>query len=184
MELGITVKVGNKMSLDVFVDSDFAGLYHSDPDNEPTAARSRMGYIVFLGGFPLFWKSKLVSCICLSTAEAEYTALSSCMRDFVPVRRVALEMAAVMGYIDGIPTTIWEDNDACRLLATNRHITSRTKYFLVKWHWFWGFMEENMEGPNAVGILRVKSEDQKADYLTKSLPIDAHLHNRRGVQGA
>ena len=184
IELGITVKVGGDMKLEVFVDSDFAGLYHADPDHEPTSARSRMGYIVFLGGFPLFWKSKLVTCICLSTAEAEYTALSTCMRDFVPVRRVALEMSIIMGHIAGIPTTIWEDNDACRLLATNRHITSRTKYFLVKWHWFWAFMEENQEGPNSVGILRVKSADQKADYLTKSLPIDAHLHNRRGVQGA
>ncbi|CAB9518123.1 expressed unknown protein [Seminavis robusta] len=37
-----------------------------------------MGYIISLGGCPLVWKSKLLSSVCLATAEAEYYSLSHC----------------------------------------------------------------------------------------------------------
>ena len=139
-----------------------------------------MGYIVFLGGFPLLWKSKLISETCLSTTEAEYSALSYCLRDLIPVRRLIFEMAAAMGYTALIHTTIHEDNDACRLLATTRQLSSRTKYYLVKMHHFWEWMEKNED---SVTVTRVKSEKQQADYLTKTLPTAGFLNNRLLTQG-
>ena len=184
MDLGITVSVGSALRFDVYSDADFCGRYKVDPVEDPTSAKSRMGYIVYLASFPLFWKSKLISCICLSTAEAEYTALSNCLRDFIPVHRVTLELATVVGITEGIPTTIYEDNDAARLLANNRYITSRTKYYLVKYHHFWSFMEENKEGKHPVSIERVDTTLQDADFFTKQLPVEAFVQNRQRVQGA
>ena len=184
MQVGIIVKVSKNLRLDIYCDADFCGRYKVDPLDDPTSAKSRMGYIVYLANFPLFWKSKLISCICLSTAEAEYTALSNCLRDFIPVHRVALEMAVVIGIDAGIPTTIYEDNDAARLLATQRYITSRTKYYHVKYHHFWDFMEENKEGKHPVSVERIDTKLQNADYLTKQLPVEGFCENRRRVQGS
>ena len=95
-----------------------------------------------------------------------------------------MELAVIVGITDGIPTIIYEDNDAARLLAANRYITSRTKYYHVKFHHFWSFMDENKEGPHPVSIERVDTALQNADYLTKQLPVEAFVSNRRRVQGA
>ena len=36
-----------------------------------------------------------------------------------------------------VHATVFEDNQSAYFLATNQKITSRTKCFLTKWHWFW-----------------------------------------------
>ena len=199
---GITVTYRNNLGIDVYCDADFAGLYKSDPDHLPSSAKSRMGYVIFLGGFPLLWKSKLCSEIVLSTTEAEYSALSYCLRDFIPIRRVILEMADALNIDDKlkatIQTTIHEDNDSCRLLAVNQHITSRTKYFLVKWHHWWEWYNANKEDNNkkkdesadnksktksTVKIVRCDTKQMRADYLTKGLPRETFEYLRKQVQG-
>ena len=61
-------------------------------------------------------------------------------------------------------------------MATNHCVTSRTKYFLVKWHWFWSHSNE-------FEIHKVESRDQRADYLTKALNRELFENNRLNVQG-
>jgi hypothetical protein len=71
------VKPTNTLQLDCYVDADFAGLYKCDPDGaSPTSAKSRLGFIILLGGVPLVWRSQLQSEISLSTFESEYSSLS------------------------------------------------------------------------------------------------------------
>ena len=41
------------LSLDVHVDADFLGLYGRETQESMDSARSRTGYIIKLGGFPL-----------------------------------------------------------------------------------------------------------------------------------
>jgi hypothetical protein len=180
MDKGTVVKVGAPLNVEVYCDADFAGLYKQEPDSQPTASKSRMGYVIFLGGFPLLWKSKLISETCLSTAEAEYSALSYCLRDYIPVRRLIIEMAQAMGHTDLIHTTIHEDNDAARLLATGQQLSSRTKYYLVKMHHFWEWATRNAK---TVKIVRVDTKEQRADYLTKGLPREVFEYIRSLVQG-
>ena len=183
-EKGQIIKLTDVLHFNLYVDSDFVGLFKQEPDREPTSAKSRMGYIVFLGECPLFWKSKLIPEICLSTSESEYSALSYSLREFIPVRRLMLEMVDKMGLKDVIKlpilTTIHEDNDACRLLAVNQHLSSRTKYFHVKSHFFWGWMKDNED---TVSIVRVDTKQQRADYLTKGLPREVFEFIRALVQG-
>jgi hypothetical protein len=56
---GTTVTATNKLNIKLFVDTDFARLYKKEKDVDPNSARSRTGYILILGGFPLIWKSHL-----------------------------------------------------------------------------------------------------------------------------
>jgi hypothetical protein len=49
--------------------------------DDPSCVKSRTGYVIFVMGCPVIWKSKLQSDIATSTMELEYNALSMAMRD-------------------------------------------------------------------------------------------------------
>jgi hypothetical protein len=147
---GIIYKRPKKFTLDCFVDADFAGLFQCEPDNEPTAAKSCTGYIISLGGCYILCKSQLQTTIALSTSEAEYGALSSAMRVVLPIRDVVLELLEYVDLVDSqgnsifpetsepstFETFIHEDNNTALTLAVNQRITSRTKHWCVKSHFF------------------------------------------------
>ena len=138
---GLIVKpTKNELNLDMYVDADFCGLFGQEDPRDITGARSRTGYIITLGGWPIVWKSQLQGHVSQSTLEAEYSALSSSLKTFLPLKRLIQEI------IDNtdcermknvtLHSRVFEDNQSTYYLATNQRITSRTKYFLVKWHWF------------------------------------------------
>ena len=191
---GIIYKRPKKFTLDCFVDADFAGLYRCDPDNEPTAAKSRTGYIISLGGCYILCKSQLQTTIALSTSEAEYGALSSAMRVVLPIRDVVLELLAHVDLVDNQgnaifpettdPTTfktfIYEDNNTALSLAVNQRITSRTKHWCVKSHFFWHHINDSSKN---IFCLKVDTKFQRADYLTKGLTVVLFVICRKRNQG-
>jgi hypothetical protein len=59
------------LSLDCYVNANFAGLCGWDPDREPSSAKSRTGYLITLGNATVIWKSQLQTEISLSTLESE-----------------------------------------------------------------------------------------------------------------
>ena len=83
---GTIVTPTGDLSLDCYVDADFAGLHGRDPDHSNTSAKSRTGYIITLGGgCPIVWKSQLQTEISLSTLESKYSALRTNMRTLLPL---------------------------------------------------------------------------------------------------
>jgi Reverse transcriptase (RNA-dependent DNA polymerase) len=179
---GTIVRPTGDLSLDCYVDADFAGLHGRDPDHEPTSAKSRTGYIITLGGCPILWKSKLQTEISLSTLESEYSALSASMRTLLPLRSLLTEVVMVLRlppqFRSSIRCRVFEDNNGALLLATKHRITNRTKYFLVKWHFFWSHVSNG-----DVVILKIDTKEQWADYLTKGLNRETFERIRKLVQG-
>ena len=81
---------------------------------------------------------------------------------------------------------LYEDNQGAYLLATNQRVTSRTKCFNVKWHHFWSHVQNsfNHDDPNRfLVVLKIDTENQQADHLTKGLVRVKFEHNRKLVQG-
>ena len=76
------------LTLDCYVYADFAGLYGVEDNQDPVCIKSSTGYCLTLGGCPLVWVSRLQTEIALSTAEAEYIALSQSLQDLIPMRRL------------------------------------------------------------------------------------------------
>ena len=74
-------------------------------------------------------------------------------------------------------TTVFEDNQSTYLLATNQRITSRTKYLLAKWHWFWDAYNRK-----EFTIVKCPTDKMEADYLTKAQPKAVFENNRMLVQ--
>jgi hypothetical protein len=148
----------------------------------PFQHKSRLGIIISLGGVPLVWRSQLQSEISLSTLESEYSSLSEAMRTLLPIRSLLMEVAPAIGLQKALVATIhariFEGNNGAYLLAMNQRITCRTKYYLVKWHFFW-----NAVCNGEVTILKVDTLRQGADYLTKGLAREAFERIRKINQG-
>ena len=70
--------------IECFTDADFAGSWDKADAENPENVLSRTGYIIFYCGCPVQWCSKLQTEIALSTAEAEYIALSQATREIIP----------------------------------------------------------------------------------------------------
>ena len=180
--------------MDCFVDADFAGLFGRDPPESPSSVKSRTGYIISVGGCYILCKSQLQSTIALSTSEAEYGALSQAMRAVIPIRETLLEMIKVVEMVDTngtypfgmkdrlvkFQTVIHEDNSAALSLAVKQKVTSRTKHWCVKFHFFWSYVNNEKNNTKCV---RVGTKEQRADYLTKGLTKDTFEQCRRMNQG-
>jgi hypothetical protein len=63
------------------------------------------------------------------------------------------------------------------LLATNQRITARTKYFCVKWQFFWSHQVYHpTENPDGWIIVEKCDTKVQNDYLTKKgLPCEGYL---------
>jgi hypothetical protein len=179
---GIILTPNNEHRLNAYVDSDFAGLWSRDTANLRQSALSRAGYIITYAGCPIHWVSKLESEIALSTCEAEYIALSMCMRDLIPMRRLLHEVSKNFDLSSYVSTTlldgpthavtrqyqslVFEDNTACLELASNpEQHRPRTKHISLKWHHFLDQVKSR-----AIKVTKIDTAVQPADLLTKPLP--------------
>jgi hypothetical protein len=161
---GLIFKPEDKMRLDCYVDTDFAGLYNAEDHQDPVCVRSRTGYCLTLGSCPVLVVSKLQTEIALSTVEAEYMALSQSMRDLLlPMRRLLQEIGERLQLDFSRPailhSTVFEDNSGALLLATSPKINPRTKHIAVKYHHF----RESVGEDKGVVILQINTKEQEAD---------------------
>ena len=185
---GLIVKPDGTLNLNCWVDADFAGLHGREPESNPASAKSRYGYIVTFAGVPLVWKSQLISEICLSTLHAEYVGLSCAVRCLIPIRTLVVELLSFLQLPNASPVkvhcSVFEDNQSAYLLATNQRITSRTKYFNVKYHFFWSYVHHDDKNPGGwIVIYKCPTNLMNADYLTKGLVRTIFEPNRKRVQG-
>jgi len=92
----------------------------------------------------IYWSSKLQTEIALSTAEAEYIALSSSLREVIPLMTVMDELNKVFPLLMEAPQfycKVWEDNQSCIAMATSQKFTPRTKHIALKYHHFKGHVK-------------------------------------------
>ena len=135
-----------------YCDADWAG----DPDTR----RSTTGYVFMLCGASISWASKLQPTVALSSAEAEYMALSAAVQEAVYLRRLLSDL----GYPQEQPTVIYEDNQGCIAMSNNPVMHKRTKHIDIRYH----FVREHVESQE-IRLEYVASEHQLADLLTKPL---------------
>ena len=177
--------ITNGLKLDCYVDADFVSQWGYEDKNDPSCMKSRTGFIIFMSGCPIFWVSKLQSEIATSTMEAEYIALSTAMRDLLPLKHNVETIGKALGQnetkiVDICKTVIHEDNTGCLKLAQMEpgRMTPRSKHYGIKYHWFRSHLI-----PEQTQMKETKSELQRADFLTKSLRRVAFKENRKLSMG-
>ena len=71
------------LSLECYVNADFAGNYNAKEVVNLANMPSRTGFVITLGSVPVLWKSVVQTEIALSTMEAEYIALATAMHKLI-----------------------------------------------------------------------------------------------------
>ena len=152
-------------------DADFAVLYGIECKQEPVCVTSRTGYVLFLGGCPISWTSKLQTEIALFTLEAEYITLSQAMKELQPQRELLQEIGDKMklAYTQAtiLHSSVFEDNNGALQLAQSPKVSPRTKNIAVKYNFF----RSNIGEDKGILLTRIESNNQIADMFTKGLTI-------------
>lgn len=150
-DVGITYKKRAEMRIDGFSDADYAG------DKE--SRKSTTGVVVFLGGAPIVWKSRLQRVVALSTTEAELLAGVEVCKEVIWLKKLFVDMNVKLGevnvHIDNQGTLKTLENPALHMKT--KHVDIRLKYL------------RQLYREEAVVFKYCKTEDQAADGLTKSL---------------
>lgn len=140
----------SEMSLSGYVDSSYANL-------ENYASLS--GYAFQLGTGIISWQSSRQPVIALSSAEAEYIALTPAVQEVIWLKQILNEL--------GYPQTnvpIYEDNQSCILLARNPQDHKKTRHIQIRYHWIRQHLFDK-----TFNLQYCNTKSQKADMFTKGL---------------
>ena len=180
---GIRFTPDKSRGIECFVDADFAGSWDKADAGNPENVLSRTGYIIFIHGCPVVWSSKLQTEIALSTAEAEYIALSQSTREIIPLVNLIKELNSALNFgmkDKDLQCNLYEDNTSCITMAEGQKFTPRTKHISLKYHWFRTFIK----GPKKLlNVKYINTKEQTADILTKPLDGPSFIHLRRKTNG-
>ena len=120
--LGLLYRENNSDEITGYSDADWA----SDAGDR----KSTSGYVVLQGGAAISWKSSKQTCVALSTAEAEYVALSAAAQEAVWLQQLSSDLLNR----NIRETTIFEDNQSAICLAKSQQVHRRTKHIEIKYH--------------------------------------------------
>ena len=170
IDRGFICKEDCSKGLECFVDADFAGGWNADDPLNPENVLSRTGFVITYAGIPIFWRSKLQTEIALSTCEAEYIALSTAMREVIPLIQLLKDLKVACDVITTPPIItckVFEDNQSCIAVAESKKPPARTKHIAIKYHHF-----RNLVDNKVIKISYIDTKKQLADILTK--PIETN----------
>ena len=153
LSLSFDGESGKRIALG-YADADWGG----DLDTR----RSTTGYLFKVYGGVVAWKSRRQPTVALSTTEAEYMASADATRQAVWLRLLLDDLQLGLGE-DPLP--IFNDNAGTIALSKNPVYHERSKHIGLRHH----FLREKVED-NTISLTHVRSADNLADLLTKSLP--------------
>ena len=153
--------------LEVFCDSDFAG----DKETRISVA----GYIMYLCGVPISWRSKAMKSVTLLSSEAEYVSLSEAAKEV----KFITQVIESMGIIVQKPVRIRVDNIGAIFMAGNVTTSPRTKHVDVRYRYVTEFIEDGL-----VKIEFVRTKDNESDGFTKNLNGELHDKHRSKFIGS
>ena len=133
------MKPSKQLTVDCFVDADFAGQWNVENPEDPLCVKSWTGYVLLVRNCPVHWVSKLQSEISVSMMEAEYISLSMAMRDLIPPQTLVDEVKDLIG-ASTLPcrtySKVFEDNSGTLILESIPRMTPCSKHIAVKYHFF------------------------------------------------
>jgi len=143
-----------------YTDADYAG----DMDKR----RSTSGYVFMFTGGAVSWRSRLQNCTSMSTTEAEYIAASEACKEAIWLARLVRDL----GITVEIPM-LHCDSQSAIMLAKNPVFHAKTKHIDVKYHFIRDMLEDKL-----LELVKVHTDDNPADLMTKGLPPEKFAHCR------
>lgn len=145
-----------------YSDSDWAG--------EQSDRKSTSGFSFQLSGASISWNSSKQKCVALSTAEAEYMALSNATQEAVWLKQFFEDLNVSSGQ----PITIYEDNQATISISNDNICSRKTKHIDIKFH----FVRDQIS-KNVICLKYCNTDNMIADILTKGLTHEKFIRCRK-----
>ncbi|MCO5546936.1 hypothetical protein L7F22_000375 [Adiantum nelumboides] len=142
-------------------DADFAG--------HPDCRKSTSGYVFTFTGGAVSWISRLQKCVALSTTEAEYVAATEASKEALWLMRLVEELD-----IKSQVPVLHCDSQSAIMLARNPVFHAKTKHIEVKYHFIRSMLDDK-----SITLVKVHTDDNPADLLTKSLPAERFAYCRQ-----
>ena len=117
-------------------------------------------YLLKFNNSPICWKTKRLSTIGLSTAEAEFNSLEQAVREATWLKNLLSELIYPINYI-----LIKSDNISTINLAYNPEYHQRTKHTALRYY----YVRQEIEKGN-IKVEYLPTTEMPADGLTKPLP--------------
>ena len=149
---GIMFRADTDLTLTAYCDSDW--------NSCPLSRRSLTGYVTFLGGSPISWKSKKQDKVSRSSAEAEYRAMRHTLDEILWLIQLLKELR----FPHTTPVHLFCDNQAAIYIAANPVFHERTKHVESDCH---AVRDAVLDG--TIAKPHVRTHEQLADLLTKAL---------------
>ena len=135
-------------------------------DTDPDDSKSTSGWLYKLANGVISYGSNKQSCVALSSMESEYMALTEAAKEAISLQNL-LESLNITKREE--PIILRTDSQSAFDHIKNNVNHSRTKHIRRRHH----FIREAYSN-GEVDILRISSEEQAADVLTKALPHIKH----------
>ena len=119
---GLKIQPSLKDEWDIicYCDSNYSG----DPDSR----KSVSGYILYIKGVPICWRSKAQKTITLSSAEAEQIVLSEATKEIMFVLQLFQDMTIKVE----LPNVVIVDDIRAIFMSKNINTSSRSKHIDVR----------------------------------------------------
>ena len=117
------------------------------------------GYGILLSGGLVSWYSHTQPVVALSTAEAEYIAVTDAAKEIVWFKLLLSELGFSQGNV-----TLYEDNEAAIKISKNPQDHKRTKHIQVRYHYIRDQINDGI-----FHLEYIPTEFQLADMFTKGL---------------
>ena len=139
--------------------SDFTNFSDASFASRSVEFKSISGTIMYFRGFPIIWKSSKQTLRAMSTAEAEYIAASDAL--------TVEESLGFMNFLgDGLDPPLFVDNKSAIAIAKSPDTTKKSRHFMLRYC---------KVRDNARRLFFCPTTLQKADALTKSVPLDVRM---------
>lgn len=163
-DFGITFQRGTVGGdcMELFVDSDFA--------SKAAGRRSVSGAVMMFAGACVMYLCRTQKSVALSSTEAEYVALADGLKEAIFLRYL---WSFIFPDRNVGCTLVHEDNVGAIHLASNPATTPNSKHIDIRHH----FIRERV-ARGEFKVLHVRSDLQRADFLTKPLPKEAFCAHR------
>ena len=137
--------------------------------------RSRTGWLIWLNMCLIAFGSKLQPSIALSSAEAEYMALSHVIRILLWILNI---IRGIPGQFVQLPIDVCGDNKPAICLANNHAASKFTRHIGIQHH----FLRDHCEGGDRTfNLTWVNSKSNTADGMTKPLARAEFIRFRDSV---
>jgi hypothetical protein len=122
--------------------------------------KSNSGYFCSFNGGAISWCSRKQDVIALSSAEAEYVALTEACKEVTWLKEVSKGFDVEISE----PVTILTDSQSCISMIKNQHFSNRTKHIDTKYHYI-----RNQVTEGKIKLEYCPTADNAADIFTKPL---------------